>query len=167
MTFCSVNRGVRAAMVLAVVAVLGACAPVSAPGPGGTGGGGQTPVSGGTGEVGPAVNAYRVSRGRAALVAHPALAAAAQDQADYLAATGRTGHEGRGGSSVMQRVRGAGMQACLVAENLSFGYPGAAQAVAGWKGSSGHNRNMLLREATLYGEGQAGRVRVLVLARPC
>ncbi|QDC10507.1 CAP domain-containing protein [Oceanicola sp. D3] len=164
-------RHCRIAMASGLLIALAACVPAPPPDAPAAGSGDTSAPQSRTlatpGSVAPALNAYRASGGLTPLTAHPALMRAAQDQAAYLAATGRTGHTGRGGSSVMDRVRAQGLQACLVAENLSFGYPTAAQAVAGWKGSAGHNRNMLLPNASLYGEGHAGAVRVLVLARPC
>lgn len=97
----------------------------------------------------------------------PALQAAAEAQAQYLSRTGGFSHTGAGGSSAMNRVRRAGYQPCLVAENIARGQPDIRTLVSDWMASPGHRSNILNPQLTQYGFAQAGSVWVLVLARPC
>lgn len=81
---------------------------------------------------------------------------------DYFA------HRGKDGSSVSDRVRRQGYTACLVAENLSKGYPTVRAAVAGWMQSPAHRENILIPNATQVGIGVGdGAVYVAVFAAPC
>jgi hypothetical protein len=49
----------------------------------------------------------------------PALQAAAESHAQYLSRTGNFSHDGAGGTSAGDRVRRAGYQSCLTAENIA------------------------------------------------
>jgi uncharacterized protein YkwD len=97
----------------------------------------------------------------------PALQAAAESHAQYLSRTGNFSHDGAGGTSAGDRVRRAGYQSCLTAENIARGQPDIRSVVANWMGSPGHRSNILNAQLTQYGFAQAGSVWVLVLARPC
>lgn len=52
-------------------------------------------------------------------------------------------HEGRGGSTPAERVRGSGYGAGMVGENIAGGVPTAAEVVAGWLASPGHCANIM------------------------
>lgn len=119
------------------------------------------------GELGARLNAYRRANGRGALAPDAGLAAAARDQATFLARGGRFSHVGRGGSELGERIAAAGVRACLAAENLSGGRDGAAAVIGGWSRSAGHRRNMLLGDVGHYGAARSGDIWVLVLARKC
>jgi uncharacterized protein YkwD len=97
----------------------------------------------------------------------PALQAAAENHAQYLSRTGNFSHNGAGGSTVQSRVRRAGYQACIVAENIARGQPDIRSVVAEWMSSPGHRANILNPQVTQYGFAGAGSVWVLVLAGPC
>lgn len=97
----------------------------------------------------------------------PALQAAAESHARFLSQTGNFSHRGQGGSTVRTRVRSAGYQACLVAENIARGQSDIRSVMADWMTSQGHRANILNPQVTQYGFAQAGSVWVLVLARPC
>jgi uncharacterized protein YkwD len=68
---------------------------------------------------------------------------------------------------VQTRVRRAGYQACLVAENIARGQSDIRSVLADWMTSPGHRSNILNPQVTQYGFAGAGSVWVLVLARPC
>ncbi len=97
----------------------------------------------------------------------PALQAAAENHAQYLSRTGNFSHRGAGGSSVRSRVRRAGYQPCVVAENIARGQSDIRAVMADWMTSPGHRSNILNPQVTQYGFAGAGSVWVLVLARPC
>jgi uncharacterized protein YkwD len=97
----------------------------------------------------------------------PALQAAAENHAQYLSRTGNFSHTGAGGSDVQTRVRRAGYQACIVAENIARGQSEIRGVLADWMTSPGHRANILNPQVTQYGFAGAGSAWVLVLARPC
>jgi uncharacterized protein YkwD len=97
----------------------------------------------------------------------PALQAAAESQAQYLSRTGNFSHTGAGGTNVQSRVRRAGYQACVVAENIARGQGDIRSVMADWMTSPGHRANILNPQVTQYGFAGAGSVWVLVVARPC
>lgn len=121
--------------------------------------------------LGQGVNAQRQGNGLRALAADASLMQAAQSHACDIARTGRIAHQGSDGRNSDQRVRRFGFNTCLTAENLAWGFPRAEQIVAGWMGSQGHRRNILLDRATHYGAGVAqgadGPIWVMVYARQC
>ena len=98
---------------------------------------------------------------------NPALQAAAQAHADDLAARTGLSHTGRDGSTVMQRVRRAGYQACYVAENIARGQPDVPSVIRAWSNSPGHYQNMVNPSGRQFGFARSNDVWVLVLARPC
>jgi uncharacterized protein YkwD len=128
--------------------------------------------SSGVPEVGRLTNEARSARGLPPLLTSTALTDAAVSQAQYTAASGRLTHRSAGGSTVMDRIKARGFDACLAAENLAAGQSDAAEVTAGWLTSPGHRSNMLIPRATHYGAGRAVTVEgmpywVMVLAGQC
>ncbi|WP_417249994.1 CAP domain-containing protein [Celeribacter sp.] len=114
------------------------------------------------------INAERAAKGLGALQTNPRLSAAAQAHAEDMAARGYFSHVSKDGSTPKIRAERAGYRACLIAENISRGYPSAQQAVAGWMASKGHRENILRRGVSQIGIGiGAGRTYVTVFADPC
>ncbi|MGR3794121.1 CAP domain-containing protein [Vannielia sp. SX4] len=119
-----------------------------------------------TAEFGAVLNAYRVSKGRAPLVAAPGLERAAVDHADDMARKGYFSHKGRDGSSSRSRMKRRGCSG-TTAENIAGGYPSVSALMKGWRGSRAHDKNMLLRDVRFFGIGKAGDKWVLNLASNC
>ena len=97
----------------------------------------------------------------------PALQAAAQQQADDLAASNRLGHVGSDGSTLMDRLNRAGHSSCAAAENVANGTLDIRSTIANWMASPDHRANILNPQVTQFGFAQSGDTWVLVLARPC
>lgn len=95
------------------------------------------------------LNAYRASNGLGPVKPDPRLMAMAQRQADAMAAQNALSHDA--GGSFGARVQAAGIDSARAAENLGGGYFSTEEAFAGWRQSSGHNANLLMKEATRYG----------------
>ncbi|HEX3052203.1 MAG TPA: LysM peptidoglycan-binding domain-containing protein [Aggregatilineaceae bacterium] len=118
------------------------------------------------------VNAYRAANGRSAFIANASLMAAAQSQANWLAANHAHGHSGAGGSTPQDRAYAAGY-AGLVMENYAAGtlnYVTMDWAVNDmWHNSSVH-RMAMLSDSTDVGAGVAEnedeRYYVLVVGSP-
>lgn len=97
------------------------------------------------------INAYRAGKGLKPLALDPRLARAAERHAADLARHGRIAHEGSDGSNPWGRVRKAGFEPQLAAENVGAGQVSFDEVLAGWKDSLAHNRNLLLPDATHMG----------------
>lgn len=103
-------------------------------------------------------NAFRGEQGQRSLKVDETLAATARRFAEYIARTGRYAHDADG-RTPGQRLRAAGYDYCMVAENIAFAYDTRGfrtpqlvdKLVDGWKASPGHRRNMLDPEATVTG----------------
>lgn len=103
-------------------------------------------------------NAFRAEQGQRGLALDKTLSATAQRFADYMARTGHYSHDADG-RTPGQRLRAAGYEYCMVAENIAYAYDTrgfrtsqlADKFVDGWKASPGHRRNMLDAEATVMG----------------
>ena len=134
---------------------------------GGGGSAGQVPVVSPGGSIGAAsasprvdavvaaINDRRIANGLAPLTGNAALDQAAQRHAADMAASGRLGHTGSDGSSMEDRVRGAGYSYRSLGENVAVGQAGAAEVVADWMDSPGHRANILMAEAREIGVGFA------------
>ena len=113
-------------------------------------------------EIARRTNAFRSSQGVSPVNADARLAAAAQEFAQYMAATDRYGHEADG-RAPEARARAAGYEYCVVAENLGFLVTSTGLSTAelashlmdGWVDSPGHRRNLLLAAITDIGIGIA------------
>lgn len=97
------------------------------------------------------VNRYRASQGLSALTIETKLTSAAQRHADDLSVHDRISHRGSDGSNPWDRVRQSGYKAKLAAENVGVGQRSFAEVLQGWKDSPGHNKNLLLPDATQMG----------------
>lgn len=102
------------------------------------------------------ISQYRRTKGLSLLRLDPQLVAFAQNQADAMAAKGVMSHDA--GGSFSSRLRQSGIKAVASAENIAAGYHTLADAFSGWRGSPGHNANMLLPEATRFGIATATNV---------
>jgi uncharacterized protein YkwD len=97
------------------------------------------------------VNAYRREKGLRPLKLQPALTEAARAHARDLAKWDRISHFGSDGSNPWDRVKRAGYNARLAAENVGTGQVTIEEVIKGWKASPGHNKNLLLPEAEHMG----------------
>ncbi|HEU0101115.1 MAG TPA: CAP domain-containing protein [Mycobacteriales bacterium] len=88
-------------------------------------------------------NLRRAEHGLHPLRAERRLAEAARVHNDDMVAQGFFAHESPDGSSVADRVRRAGYEYAVVAENLAAGQRTAQEVVQGWLDSPGHRRNLL------------------------
>lgn len=133
--------------------------------------GGAVPASSAAAEaraIGAALNDLRRAQGLSPLAPNPALEAAAARHAADLAARGALSHSGADGSTPRDRMARQGYAACLAAENVARGQRDAAAAMAAWRDSPPHRRNILLTQATEYGAARGpGNTWVLKIARPC
>lgn len=97
------------------------------------------------------INAYRASKGLAPLTFDDKLNLAARRHASDLARRDRISHRGADGSDPWARVKETGYRPRLAAENVGAGQMSFAEVLQGWKDSPGHNRNLLLPDATHLG----------------
>ena len=97
------------------------------------------------------VNAYRKEKGLRPLKLQPALTEAARAHSRDLAKWDRISHFGSDGSNPWDRVKRAGYNARLAAENVGTGQVTIEEVIKGWKASPGHNKNLLLPEAEHMG----------------
>jgi uncharacterized protein YkwD len=107
-------------------------------------------------------NRFRHLQGRRDLKLNDSLTKAAREFADYLAKADKFSHTADG-RQPSQRVKAAGYDYCIVAENIALEFNSAgftsrelAQAfVTGWKNSPEHRRNMLDPDLMEIGIGVA------------
>jgi uncharacterized protein YkwD len=97
------------------------------------------------------VNAYRKEKGLRSLKLQPALTEAARAHSRDLAKWDRISHFGSDGSNPWDRVKRAGYNAKLAAENVGTGQVTIQEVIKGWKNSPGHNKNLLLADAEHMG----------------
>jgi uncharacterized protein YkwD len=97
------------------------------------------------------VNAYRKQKGLRPLKLQPALTEAARAHSRDLARWDRISHFGSDGSNPWDRVKRAGYNAKLTAENVGTGQVTIEEVMKGWQASPGHNKNLLLAEAEHMG----------------
>ena len=98
-----------------------------------------------------AINGYRKQKGLKPLKLNAALTAAAKAHAKDLAKWDRISHFGSDGSNPWDRVKRAGYNARLAAENVGTGQASFEEVLKGWKDSPGHNKNLLLSDAEHMG----------------
>lgn len=97
-----------------------------------------------------ATNQFRRQEGRRELKTNPELSRTAQDFAEFMARTDKFSHEA-GGKKPADRVKAAGYEYCIVAENIAYDFNSAGfttDALAhslmdGWKKSPEHRKNLL------------------------
>jgi uncharacterized protein YkwD len=95
------------------------------------------------------VNAYRREKGLRPLKLQPALTEAAHSR--DLAKWDRISHFGSDGSNPWDRVKRAGYNAKLAAENVGTGQVTIEEVMKGWQASPGHNKNLLIPDAEHMG----------------
>ncbi len=84
-----------------------------------------------------------------------ALRTAARAHSQDMAEHDYFSHEGRDGSTFVDRARRAGYEGQPTAENIAYGYRTPADVVRGWMRSDGHRRNILNCSHTDIGVGLA------------
>ena len=97
------------------------------------------------------INQYRKDRGLKPLKLNAELSEAAKAHSRDLAKWDRISHYGSDGSNPWDRVKRAGFKARLAAENVGTGQVDFNEVMRGWKESPGHNKNLLLGDATHMG----------------
>jgi uncharacterized protein YkwD len=97
------------------------------------------------------INQYRKDKGLKPLKLNAELSEAAKAHSRDLAKWDRISHYGSDGSNPWDRVKRAGFKARLAAENVGTGQVDFNEVMRGWKESPGHNKNLLLGDATHMG----------------
>ncbi|MGE3627965.1 MAG: CAP domain-containing protein [Hyphomicrobiales bacterium] len=97
------------------------------------------------------INEYRAGKGLGPLMLDERLTVAAKRHAVDMASLDRLDHKGSDGSDPWQRAREAGFRPRVAAENVGAGQRSLAEVMDGWRKSPGHDRNLLLRDATHMG----------------
>jgi uncharacterized protein YkwD len=97
------------------------------------------------------INEYRRENGLKPLGLNAELTAAARSHSKDLAQWDRISHYGSDGSNPWDRVKRTGYHARLAAENVGTGQIDFQEVMRGWKESPGHNKNLLLADATHMG----------------
>ena len=97
------------------------------------------------------INAYRKQHGLKPVDVNPQLTTAAKDHARDLAKWDRISHYGSDGSNPWDRVKRSGYNPRVAAENVGTGQATVEEVFKGWRESDGHNKNLLLPDATQMG----------------
>ena len=97
------------------------------------------------------LNAYRAEYGLQPVRLNMKLVDASDVHARDLAAHGIAAHEGTDGSTHGERVQRQGYYFTVAAENVATGQKSWPEVFQAWKDSDGHNRNLLLPDATEFG----------------
>ena len=97
------------------------------------------------------INAYRKQNGLRPVTLNAELSKAAMAHSRDLAKWDRISHYGSDGSNPWDRVKRAGYNARVAAENVGTGQVNFAEVLAGWKASPGHNKNLLLADGQNIG----------------
>lgn len=97
------------------------------------------------------INKYRKDKGLKPLKLNAELTAAAKSHSRDLAKWDRISHYGSDGSNPWDRVKRTGYKARLAAENVGTGQIDFQEVLRGWETSPGHNKNLLLADATDMG----------------
>jgi len=97
------------------------------------------------------INQYRRDKGLKPLKLKSELTAAAKAHSRDLAKWDRISHYGSDGSNPWDRVKRTGYRARLAAENVGTGQIDFAEVMRGWRDSPGHNKNLLIADATHMG----------------
>ncbi len=122
-------------------------------------------------EIAAGLNQSRRANGEAPLRFNRKLGQAAMVHACDMGVNDFFDHRGTDGSRPAARVRNAGYNNCIVAENIAWGYPRSEQIVNGWLNSPGHRRNMLHPRIEEFGVGISqtakGPYWVLVVGKEC
>jgi uncharacterized protein YkwD len=97
------------------------------------------------------INAYRKANGLKPLTLNAELTAAAKSHSRDLAKWDRISHYGSDGSNPWDRVKRAGYNSRVAAENVGTGQNSFDEVMKGWQASPGHNKNLLLADADNMG----------------
>ena len=97
------------------------------------------------------INAYRKEKGLKPLKLNTALTEAAKNHSRDLAKWDRISHYGSDGSNPWDRVKRAGYNAKVAAENVGTGQASMDEVLKGWQLSPGHNKNLLLADVEHMG----------------
>lgn len=97
------------------------------------------------------INKYRKEKGLKPLKLDAELTAAAKAHSRDLAKWDRISHYGSDGSNPWDRVKRTGYRARLAAENVGTGQVDFQEVLRGWEESPGHNKNLLLADASHMG----------------
>jgi uncharacterized protein YkwD len=97
------------------------------------------------------VNAYRAQKGLGPVQLSPQLESAALAHSKDLAQSDRISHYGSDGSDTWDRVRRAGYEARVTAENVGTGQRSLSEVFRGWQNSPDHDANLLLPDAEEMG----------------
>ncbi|MGF1649071.1 MAG: CAP domain-containing protein [Hyphomicrobiaceae bacterium] len=97
------------------------------------------------------INDYRKRNGLKPLKLDAQLTEAAKSHSRDLAKWDRISHYGSDGSNPWDRVKRVGFKAKLAAENVGTGQANFDEVLEGWRKSEGHNKNLLLPDATHMG----------------
>jgi uncharacterized protein YkwD len=95
------------------------------------------------------ISGYRSNNNLDAVTLDPALMQLAQEQAAVMAKRDKLDHSA--GKPFVARLKAAGFDGKLAAENIGAGYHTLAEAFSGWRDSPPHRANMLLKGATKMG----------------
>lgn len=106
------------------------------------------------------LNDYRAENGRGEVMADRSLNEGARDYSQLMGTTSHFDHTGPDGSRFFERMCDAGYEpACgpttFVSENIAAGQWTAVEVFEAWRGSPGHNENMLDGRAVVVGIGRA------------
>jgi len=97
------------------------------------------------------VNAYRAQKGLGPVRLSSQLESAALAHSKDLAQSDRISHYGSDGSDTWDRVRRAGYDARVTAENVGTGQRSLSEVFRGWQNSPDHDANLLLPDAEEMG----------------
>ena len=97
------------------------------------------------------INSYRKAKGLRPLQLNATLTKAAKMHSRDLAKWDRISHYGSDGSNPWDRVKRSGYKPRLAAENVGTGQVSFDEVMRGWKASAGHNKNLLLSDASQMG----------------
>lgn len=122
-------------------------------------------------EIAAGLNESRRANGEAPLRFNRKLGRAAMRHACDMLAHDFFDHRGSDGSNSQVRVTTVGYDACIVAENIAWGYPRPEQIITGWMNSPGHRNIMLHPRIEEFGigitQGPRGPYWVLVVGKEC
>lgn len=94
------------------------------------------------------------------------LAQAAQRHANDMHKNDHFDHTGSDGSTIKDRIEGAGYKWRAIAENIAWGYTDVDAVVAGWLKSPGHCKNIMNGAYTEMGAAQAEEFWTQTFGRP-
>ncbi|OWZ23527.1 SCP-like extracellular protein [Phytophthora megakarya] len=102
-----------------------------------------------------AVNRERSANGVAPLCMNSKLQNAAQGHSNDMAAKDYMSHTGSDGSTMSQRVQGAGYDRTAAGENVAAGQTSVEEVMKAWMASTRHRDNILRKKFTMFGCGYA------------